>query len=103
MQYRANLTQAKIAQIVQPMLLAYRHRSHRKVAQFDFDLPQCGSGVRMYARTFGAPVGDAPEIHARLGSFLQAQQDHLCDARRLDPRCVAIEAVTLIAVIAAER
>jgi len=52
---------ANVAQTFQPMLLAYRHRNHRQVAQSDFDLPQFGSGVRMLARTFGAPVVDAPD------------------------------------------
>lgn len=86
-------SQVKIAQPFQPMLLNYRHRNHRKVAQSDFDLPQFGSGIRMLARTFGAPVVDAPVIRARLESLLQAQAAQLDDGRWLDPHCIAIEAL----------
>ena len=84
---------AQITLTFQPQLLSCRLRHFREVEASTFDLPQFGSGIRILARIFGAPLVDAPELRNGLDSLLQKQEEKLADQRWRDRRCVAIEAL----------
>jgi hypothetical protein len=82
----------KIAENLQPKLLAYRLQNIAKVRESEFDLPEFNSGIRILARVLGAPIVGAPELQAGLTPVLREYHEESLASHWFDPRCIAIEA-----------
>ena len=78
---------------LQGKLLGYRCRHLVKVRESRCDFPEFDSGIRILGRILGAPLVDAPELHADLEPLLRERQEGIRTAKWLDLRCVTLEAV----------
>ena len=64
-----------------------------KVREFEFDLPQFGSAIRILARVLGTCIVDAPDLQAGLVPLLEQHEERIRGERWVDLRCVVIEAL----------
>jgi hypothetical protein len=86
--YAKNLSQEYQAQF-----LAYRCRYVTAVRESQFDLPELTSSTRVLARVLGAPIVDAPALHAGLARLLQDYEEENLESSWTDLRRVVLEAV----------